>query len=237
MPTFANIGVNVADIIVVAVLVIGAILGKRRGLMNMTLKTLHSLLSFGASVIVYPLASAAVRKTELFSMLKLRITGLLGIDGMLQAYTREQETSIINSLKLPEVLKSRLLENNNSAVYKLLGVDSLSDYISGYVANMIMNVVFAWLFFTVFMLLLKYAMKALRIASKLPIIHSANKLGGAALGFVLAVAVIWVAFTLIYVFITRPFAYGLYGYICDSTIARVLYENNPLLEIILTRMF
>jgi hypothetical protein len=236
MPDLTNMGINAADIVVAAVLVMGAVLGMKRGIVNMTLKTLHSLLSFGASVVFYPLASAAFRKTEAFDMLKLKITSLLGIDGILQAYTREQETSIINSLKLPEVLKSRLLENNNSEVYKLLGVDSLADYISGYVANIILNVVFAWLFFTVFMLLLRFAMKTLRIASKLPIIHSANKLGGATLGLVLSVAVVWVAFTLIYVFITRPFAYGLYEYICDSSLARVLYENNPLLEIILTRL-
>jgi hypothetical protein len=237
MTGFNISGFNIADIAVIAIVAIGGILGMKKGIVNMALKVLYSIVSFGASVVFYPMLSAVLRKTGLFTALKTQISGMLGLDSMLQSYTRQQEVGIINSLQLPENVKTGLLENNNADIYKLVGADRLSDYIAGYVANIVLNVVLAWLLFTVFMMALRYVMKVLRIASKLPVIKSANKLGGAAVGALLAVAVIWVAFTLICVFITHSFAYELYGYIDSSTLAKLLYDNNPLLEIILTRLF
>jgi hypothetical protein len=230
-------GFNTADIAVIVIIAAGGMLGMKKGIVNMVLKVLYSMVSFGASVLFYPMLSAVLRKTGLFTALKTQISSMLGLDSMIQNYTRQQEAGIINSLQLPEAVRTRLLENNNADIYKLVGADRLSDYIAGYIANIVLNVVLAWLLFTVFMMVLKYVMKVLRIASKLPVVKSANKLGGAAAGVLLAVAVIWVAFTLIYVFITHSFAYGLYGYIGDSVLAKLLYDNNPLLEIILTRLF
>ena len=45
----------------------------------------------------------------------------------------------------PDMLKSKLLENNNSVIYDLVNADSLVDYIAGFMANMIINLVLVWL--------------------------------------------------------------------------------------------
>ena len=59
---------------------------------------------------------------------------------------------MIEKLKLPEQMKEVLLENNNSEIYQMLGVERFFDYLGSYLATMIIRVLGSGILFSVFFL-------------------------------------------------------------------------------------
>ena len=63
----------------------------------------------------------------------------------LEEYQAEQQDTpafqriAIENLKLPQSMKDALIENNNSEVYNLLGVDHFIEYVSAYLAGILIN--------------------------------------------------------------------------------------------------
>ena len=53
----------------------------------------------------------------------------------------------IERLNLPQSVKDVLLENNNSEIYKILGVDQFAEYVSMYLADMLINAIASILLF------------------------------------------------------------------------------------------
>lgn len=237
MDIIAQQGYNAADLIVIVTLLVGLLLGSRVGIVGMALKVVYGVASFGASLIFYPLVSGFIRKTPLFDTMKNSILNGLGLENAVQTYTKQQEVNLIGSLRLPEPVKDKLLENNNSVIYELVGADGFVDYIAGFVANLVINVVMVWLLFVLFLFLLRIFFKGIELLSKLPVISRLNHLGGAAMGVLFAVILIWLVYTAVYVFIAQPKVYGFYEYIATSKVAVWFYDHNLLLDLILKRLF
>lgn len=228
---------NKADLIVGLTLLIGLLIGRRKGLVDMLTKAVYSVASFGASLFFYPFVSGILRQTPIFEGVKNGVISALGLDTSVQAYTKQQEVNIINSLQLPDAFKDKMLENNNSVIYDLLGADNLVSYIGGFIAGVIINVVLVWVLFAVFMFLLKVVLKSAGLLAKLPVIRGLNRTGGAILGVVLAVLLVWTGCSIIYAFVTKPAMLSVYNEIAASKVAYVFYENNPLLDLIMKRLF
>lgn len=74
--------------------------------------------------------------------------GLLHMAGVKDENEAAEETeiqpayqrNIIEGLKLPEQMKEVLLDNNNSEIYHMLGVDRFFDYLGSYLATMVIRV-------------------------------------------------------------------------------------------------
>lgn len=229
--------INAADAVVAALLILGLIIGCNMGIVKMLIRAVYSAASFGASLIFYPVVSGLIRKSPLFDTIKDSVINTLGLENAVQTYTKQQEVSLIGSLSLPDPLKEKLLENNNSVIYDLIGADGIVDYVAGFVANIIINVVLVWVLFFVFMTILRILLKSIEFIAELPVLNSVNRLGGAITGLVLAVIFIWLGFTLIYAFITKPWVYELYSLISSSKLAHFMYEHNLLLDLIMQKIF
>lgn len=229
--------VNRADGVVILVLLLGFLIGRRNGLVKMLMRVVYSIASFGASLFFYPIVSGFIRQTPLFDSVKDGVISALGLETAVQAYTKQQEVNIISSLQLPDAFKDKMLENNNSVIYDLLGADSFVSYIGGFIAGVIINVVLVWVLFILFMFLLKVVLKGAGLISKLPVIRGIDRIGGALLGLFLAVLVIWTGCSIIYAFVTKPFMFSVYTEIAASKTAAAFYEHNLLLDLIMKRLF
>lgn len=228
---------NRADTVVILILFIGFLLGRKNGFINMLLRLVYSAASFGASLFFYPLVSGYIRQTPLFDSVKEGVISALGLNSAAQVYTKQQEVNLINSLQLPDAFKDKMLENNNSVIYELLGADSLASYIGGFIAGVIINVALVWVLFVLFMFVLRSALKGVGLLSRLPVIRGVDRIGGAALGLILAVLAVWTGCSIIYAFITKPVMFSMYTEIAASKVAKGFYENNLLLDIIMKRLF
>lgn len=132
----------------------------------------------------------------------------------------------IERMNLPDPVKEILLENNNSEIYHMLGVNQFAEYISAYLADMLINaVVSAALFFSVF-ILIHLLVKWLDIISRLPIIHGLNHIAGAVLGLSCGLLFLWVGLFLLKLFAATPGGGILTEQVYRSPWLTFLYHNN-----------
>lgn len=142
---------------------------------------------------------------------------------------KDQQIKDIEDSTMPEFLKEMLLENNNTAIYEELGVDSFPQYIASYISRMFLNVVSFLVTFILAFVIVKALMAAVDILGELPVLGAFNYVGGAALGALGAVLFVWVMFLAIAILYSTPIGDVCFSMIDSSVILTILYESNPLL--------
>ena len=98
---------------------------------------------------------------------------------------------LIEGLNLPQSVKDALLENNNSEIYKMLGVDQFAEYISMYLADMLINAIASIVLFLAVYILIHLVVRWLDLIARLPILYGLNHIAGALLGLAQGLLFLW----------------------------------------------
>ncbi len=148
------------------------------------------------------------------------------------AKSATEQKNYIDSLPVPKRLKEALTENNNKKVYELMDTSKFGDYISGYITRMVLNAIAFAILFIVTLILVRVLASALDIVSRLPVIHTLNKLGGLVLGLIHGFVVLWILCIVLTIFSGTGFGEMCFKAINDSTFLSIVYNNNLLLYFI-----
>lgn len=224
----------ILDGVVILTILACAIIGYHKGFILEALHFMPMVAALVAVKFLTPVAGKLLRQSAMFGSLSDSIGKSLKLDSVVSNAAMQTQTQIIQSMKLPDFLKDSLLENNNPVIYNLLDVDGLQDYISGFLANVCINILSVILVFVAVLIAAKLLLKALNFVSKLPILNFFNRFCGLLLGGTKGVFWIWIVamgFTFLQCNAKVQFVFAALG---ESTIARLLYENNLLLYLILT---
>ena len=95
---------------------------------------------------------------------------------------REMQMEAIQNADLPDVFKNLLTVNNNSEIYKQLGVETFAQYVGGFMAKLFIDIVSFLCTFLLVTIILRAIVFALDIVADLPGIGAVNHLAGALLG-------------------------------------------------------
>lgn len=204
----------------------------RKGLIKSVIGFGSNIFSLILSRALYPSISKMVLDTPIYDKTKLAVIEKLNIGGIVSSQTQKFEADMINSLGIPQFLKTGLLENNNDVVYNFLNVSSIEDYIGGYIAMMLINIIVVVAVYLIIGIIFKFVFKSLNIFSRLPVIRTFNKAGGAVLGFCWGVVLIWILTAIITLFLTQPQFSFLSEGLATSVIAIKFYETNIILQMI-----
>lgn len=224
---------NVIDLIVIVIIGVFGFLAFRKGFIRACFSFLPMVISLAASYKLNPMLGKYIRSTPLFFNFKDKIFNSLNLNQIIAEKTLATQTEIINSMNLPQFLKSSLIENNNPVIYNILDVGELQDYIAGFIANICVNIACVVIIFLIVFIISKIILSALDIISKLPVINSFNKISGLMIGFIQGLVVVWILGIAITFFYYKPFMQEFISLLNSSTIAIQLYENNFLLFMIL----
>ncbi len=148
------------------------------------------------------------------------------------AKSAAEQKNYIDSLPVPKRLKEALTENNNKKVYELMDTSKFGDYISGYITRMILNAIAFAILFIVTLILVRIIASALDIVSRLPVIHTLNKLGGLALGLIHGFVVLWILCIVLTISSGTGIGIRIFEAINDSVFLSSIYNNNLLLYFI-----
>ena len=143
---------------------------------------------------------------------------------------RDMQIAAIEGADIPGVFKTLLLNNNNEEIYEDLGVESFAQYVAAYATKLVLNILAFILTFVVVTVVLRAIIFALDIVANLPVIGFFNRLGGAVLGAVGALVIVWILFMLITMLYTTSFGREAYDAIQGNEILRIIYEYNPVLK-------
>ena len=178
---------NVLDLITAAILLICVIICAAKGLLISLFNLFSLLISFLLTRRLYPTVSDFLRETPLFYSLKEIILGWIG-RGDITSDTGQIVTDTVNSMALPELFKRLVLENIDSQTLDLTGVyDAVADFGAGLAMDAL---AIAGVFLTVFLLMRIIAM-VLKIISRMPVIKTFNRIGGAVMGLVIGSLLSW----------------------------------------------
>ena len=225
------------DIFVIAVAAVFVIYGIYCGFLSGIVHTVCVALSTVASMVCYPLVCSFMRGSGLFDMIKNAVTEDLGLRAFAEESTRQAQLSLINGLPLPEILKEKLVVNNNSVIYNMLGVDNVVDYIGAFIANIVLNIIVSILLFVICFAAVRMIAAAFNLIKKTPGVRILSRAGGGLLGLAMSVVFMWAMFAIMDAFVAQPVFSTLYDSIMQSKIAIVLYNTDIIRLVMMKRMF
>lgn len=218
-------------IAVIILLAVYAIRGRQEGFIKTVFSIFSILIALVLTYQVQPYVSKALQHNEkIVSYVEEKVDRSIELKKKGKGIT-EQRTAI-EELSLPGALKKSLIENNNTEVYKALVVDKFEDYISSYLALIIINALSFVLVFLIIYIALFVLSRMLDIISHLPIINGLNKTAGLLVGLLRGLIVIWILCIILTIFSSTKTSQMLFGYINDSYILSIIYDNNILMHII-----
>lgn len=224
------------DIIIIVVVLLFVFIFASKGFVASVLRSCSWAVSLAVTFFLYPVISSIIRHTFIFESLRDLIYGVMKLDGV-AAEKGAGQIDAINLLTLPQSLKDMLVDNNNSVIYELLGVNSFKDYIAGYIANIILNIAVSILVFIIILIIIKLSTGALNLAVKLPVVKQINSWGGGVLGFIWGIIFVWVIMALTTFFIATPVFTDIVMTIDNSILGKILYDNNIIMNVLLAKLF
>lgn len=220
--------------IVVGVFLLGMILyGHYKGLMHMAITMVALVLSLFLVRIVTPQVSTFLKdKTMLYETIQVQLEKKFDLSNIEEIMADQEgkrssyERMAIEDLPVPDGLKSILLENNNSEVYRTLGVQKFQDYITSYMTVFIIHIISYLITFLGVYLIVHVIFGCMNLITKLPVIHGMNQLAGALMGGAEGLIVVWMVFLAVTAVSGTAIGTQLMEQIQQSPMLLFLYENN-----------
>ena len=151
------------------------------------------------------------------------------LDGVNSGQRTAQE--VLDETDIPEVYKKLLTENNNSEIYKQLGVETFAQYVGSYLAKLLINIVSFLCTFLLVTIIFRAVVFALDIVADLPGVGAVNHLVGGLMGAVGALVIVWLLYLLVTLFFTTPVGKMFFEMIQESEFLKVLYDYNPVMKL------
>lgn len=214
------------------ILLVGyALRGRQVGFIRTVFSIFSILIALVLSVSLSPYISKGLQQSEAFhTFVNEKVESGLKIED--KEENTAEETQAIEGLKIPNSLKSALIENNNSEVYKALAINNFKGYVSGYLTIVVINAISFIVTFLVIKVLLFVLVRVLDIISKLPILNGLNKTAGLFVGILQGLVVIWVLCIVLTAFSGSKVGLEIYGLINESKFLSSIYDNNLLLNVV-----
>lgn len=213
-----------------------AVRGFRRGLVRTAITMVSFIVIMVMVSVISPVINRIiVEQTTLQEIVEEKCAK--GLEAVLQENEnpdRSEQISTIEKMQIPMLLKEELLENNNSVVYNLLSVDTFAGYLAAYLAAVIIQIVVYLISFILASIILKIILNILDLFSKLPILGGINRLGGFMLGTICGLLYLWIFFLVITIFSGTELGGYLLREVAGDKFLDYLYENNLLLQFLMS---
>ncbi|WP_394524486.1 CvpA family protein [Lacrimispora sp. JR3] len=221
--------------VIVGAYLIGMVLyGHHRGFIRLVVSMLALVLSLTIVRAALPVVTEYLKENtglqQTISESMKKSVGLQAEEGSDEASSEmpSVQRTVIEKLNLPQTMKNALIENNNSEMYQMLGVQAFTDYIGNYLANKILNSVGFVILFAAVYVAMKLIVRWLDLISRLPILSGINKIAGALLGGIQGLVFVWLACILITAFSGTSWGLLLSQQIEASKWLSYLYSHNLL---------
>lgn len=224
---------NNLSIVIGVLFFICVLAGCIKGLFKSVLSVASLIAGIVIAVYASPHLSACLEEnTQIDEKIAAYIIEKLEYSEVGEELSRSLQVAVINELALPETLKAGILDNNNSEIYSLLDVTGVYDYIAKSIAVVLLNAA-VFLALTLLCRLVFFVMcRQLKDLTKLPIVRSIDKIGGACFGVIKGLIYIWLFFLVLSVCSTFEWSQSFILQIHDSKALELLYEHNILLDIV-----
>lgn len=214
------------SIFVIAVILVLAFIGLRRGIIKSILSILSIVITMIAVFLFTPAVSEFIKSNTTITN---KIYEVVNEKIITEEFFKEvSEEKMVEGLNLPESFKEKILENNTLSNYTQLGVNSFREYVSTTVTDIIFNAVVFCLSFLVIFIVIRLIFAAINLVTKLPVINETNKILGLVFGLAEGLIVVWGFFAIVTMLGSTGIAQDVFEQVNDSAILSFLYNVNPI---------
>lgn len=214
-------------IVVIAILAGFTLYSYRRGFVKSALSmTLFIITLFLVNIINPYVTQFIMEETPVYENIKERCMEIYTPEKQQGISMAGSDEDIINSYPIAEILKEKLIKDNNSDSYELLDVRGIQEYIAAYIAKTIISSASYVITFILVSIILRILMTALNIITKLPVLKEINQMVGAVLGFVEGLIIVWLVFVAAEMLGTTAFGISVQQQISGNAILKFISDNN-----------
>lgn len=218
------------DLIVILILVIFAVIGYKRGLIRSAITLCSSIVALVLSFVVYPAINMMLKLTPMYTSIYEGVFKKIEAIDFGRGIQSQGNAIVENITWLPEFLTIQIKNNNNTAMYELLGVKTIQEYISMYIANMIVSLIAILITWFLLKVILGTILRMVgSIIEHLPVISSFNHGSGLIFGLLKGIVTLSVIGLIIPLFITLPAFQNISQNIEASILTKWMYDNNFIL--------
>lgn len=223
---------NVLEVIVLIILVAHIIKGLKDGLILTVCSFFVLFAAVAVTQVVTPQLSSVLKQDkDIVYFWTEQVDNVLFDSNSYKESEEEAET--IEGLSIPKIIKEQLMDDNVKKTYETLGVNSVEEYVSLYIAYSIINCIAYIVVFVLAITILKIIVHAINLISKLPVVNTMNKLGGAAIGLIRGLIIVWIGLVVVTMLGSTSLGIQMYEQINESIFLSYLYSNNLILNTIL----
>lgn len=200
--------------------------GYKRGLANCLLKVLTSVLAIIIALVLYkPFVNFIIKNTTIDDNIALSIEKIVN-----QNSNEEDGENGNDDSGIPKPIANYINSNVKNAVNEKKS-EAISE-VSKNASVLIVNIAGIIIIYIIAKIILKILTVFTDIVSKLPIIKQCNQLGGIIYGILEAFIILLIIFTIISCLVPLIGDYTISNIILQSSIGRILYNNNIFLNLI-----
>jgi uncharacterized membrane protein required for colicin V production len=207
--------------------------GYRRGFIKEVVSVFLMLFSFTLVWMINPYVNSFLKEnTPIYGVVQESCQNL--VETKLQegtAVDAQAQSSLLEELSLPTILKDNLAANNTIDTYKYLAVSSFTGYVSSYLATTVVNGISFALSYLLATVLIRTVTYALNLLARLPLIKGINRIAGIFVGAVKGTLILWVALLILTLFCSTELGGTFMELVEKDTILSFLYEKNIFVQI------
>ena len=219
---------------VIAILVISAVNGYRKGFLRIAISLFNIILVICIVTVISPyISNYLTNHTKVYDHLKQKVVEVFADNNAQYDNTiEENQIKTIESYDMPEIITSCLINNNTSEVYHELMVTLFEEYVAGYLAKMIINAISFIGCFLMLWVFIWFILFSADIIARIPIIKGFNKLLGLFAGLTKGLLIVWVGFFIAIIFFGNTIGSKMITSINSSVILTILFNHNLLVRFI-----
>lgn len=218
------------DLIIAISILIFAIIGYHRGFFDQITGLMSTVLALVLSLIVYPVINMLIKASPIYmKIFNWTLSKVEPID--FGSGVQSQGEAILENIKwLPTFIVEQIKNNNNTALYEVLGASTITEYISYFITNIIIALISILITWIILKVMLRILLKGTgKVIKQIPVVSGINQVGGLCIGLIKGLITLSIIGLMIPLVTMIPTFSQLEEYIEVSKIASWLYENNIIL--------
>lgn len=209
--------------------------GYRKGLVKMIVSVVALFIAILLSKMIAPKVENYLRQeTTVYEQIQTKTEEY--VEDLLEEKLRKGVFSVsdqayaIEELPLPKYIRAALTKNNVDRVYQALGVNAFEDYVSGVLTEVTVRAIAFVIGFVVAWIGVFLVANLVEGVFKLPGLSWMNRMGGAAVGGIKAVIILWVLCLVVTAAAGTVIGQQILGMIRESQVLSAIYNHNYLMK-------
>lgn len=142
------------------------------------------------------------------------------------------EDAVIESLRMPEIIKNIVISKKNAGEYIRLGVDSFQQYVVKSLSVIVLKILTYIALVIVIFVIIRLLLLISKAVNHIPILGGINRFFGAVVGFIEAALILWLLCLIISLIANSEFGAQVVDVIEQSKFLSYLYEENLVLRLV-----